>query len=86
MLSTALRSADRQAEHHRHADLPIAHIVHLGSLVHYLVHRAEDEIAILHFSDRPHADHGGTYCGTDDCALGDRRIDDPAASELLGKA
>ena len=68
VLGAALGRADRQAEHHRHAHLAVAHVVHLGGLVDHLIHGAEDEVAVLHLGDRPHADHGRADRGADDRA------------------
>ena len=65
--------------------LAVAHVVHLGRLVDDLVHGAEDEVAVLHLGDRPHARHRRADRGADDRGLRDRRVDDALAAELVGK-
>ena len=50
-----------------------------------MVHRAEDEISILHLSDRPHAGHRRSDRRADDGAFRNRRVDRSLASELIGE-
>ena len=83
VLRTARRCADRQPQHHRHGDLAVAHVAHFRGLIDDLVHRAEDEIAVLHFRDRLHAGHRRPHRRADDGDFGDRRVHDPVVAELL---
>src|SRR6266852_5598246 len=53
----APRRPQRGAKDDGHLDLAAGHVVHLGGLVHHLVHGQRDEVAEHHVDDRPHAGH-----------------------------
>ena len=77
---------DRRAHHHRHADRAARHVAHLGGLVGQLVHHAEQEVAVLHVGDRPHAGHGRADGHAGEADLGDGRVEDALVAELVRQA
>ena len=86
MLRAAFAGSHGEAQDHGDGNPPIAHIVHFGSLVDYLIHTAEDEVAILHFGDWPHSGHCGADGRPDDCGLRNRRIHHAIMAELFGQS
>src|SRR5713226_8130087 len=68
------RRPQRRAEDDGHLELAARHVVHLGGLVHHLVHGQRDEVAEHHVDDRPHAGHGGAHADAGIAGLGDRRV------------
>ncbi len=80
------RAADaapvRRPNHHRHAELPVRAVAHLGRFVDDLVERRVDEVGELDLADRPDAVERHADADADDGQLGQRAVDDPARAEL----
>ena len=64
-----------QTDRHGAFRLSAEHIAELGDLVPDLIHADTDEIGKHQFGDRTLARERGTGSGADDCAFGNRRVD-----------
>ena len=70
------------ADHHRGHRLAAEHVLELGGLVEDLVEADPHEVDEHQLGDGAQPGGGGTHGGTDEAALGDRRIQHAIAAEL----
>ena len=75
--------AHRSPHDHGHAELSVGHIVHFGSLIHQLVHHAEQKVAVLQVRHRAHAGHGGAHAHAAQQDLRNGGVDDPVIGNVL---
>ena len=83
VLAAAAGGADRGAHDQRHRDLSAGHVAHLGDVVDDLVEGQQEEVAVLHVDDRPHAHHRGAAGDAEEAEFGDRRVDHAVGKPLL---
>src|SRR5207244_11838341 len=70
----------------RHVELAAAHEAQLAGLIEQLVGGDERELDEHELDDRSQPGDGGASCEPDESGLGDRRVDDPLATEALVQA
>ena len=70
-------------EHDRHRELAAAHVAHVGGIVHELVEGDVAEAVGHELDDRAQSDHRRADADPGEAVLGNRRVDDATAPELV---
>src|SRR6266478_2639649 len=77
------RRSQRGPQHHRHFPRPAGHVVHLGRLVHHLVHRQRQKIPEHDIHHRPQSRHRGPHSHPRESCFRNRCINHALRAELL---
>ena len=77
---------DHRPDHQRALGLAAEHVAQLGALVEDLVHAAAEEVDKHQLGDRAQPGRGRADCRADESGLGNRRVQDAVATELLDQA
>src|SRR6266571_2082652 len=77
---------DTAAQHNRHLEPAVAHVLNLGGLIDDLAQRIQGKVEEHVVDDRSGTHHGGTGTQASKAALDDRRIADALWPEALEQA